>query len=306
MEEGQREKLAAILRNNIIFQCEMAPYTAFRTGGEADAICHPTNPDQLRRILLFLVSEHIPYIVLGKGSNVLISDKGFKGVVFILKGEFENITQDEHERLMVTAWSSVKNSSMLSFCSQNGLSGLEFLAGIPGTIGGAITMNAGAYGFTIGDLVHDVVTMTKHGQEIRRKKKDIKFEYRKTNIPDREIIIRARFKLGQGENDIIDQRISANLSKRRKSQPLELPSAGSIFKNPPNDFAGRLLEEAGLKGKRIGGAMISLKHANFIVNAGGASSEDIVALMNLARETVREKTGIELEPEIRIITDQQV
>jgi UDP-N-acetylmuramate dehydrogenase len=177
---------------------------------------------------------------------------------------------------------------------------LEFLAGIPGTMGGAVVTNAGAFGREIGDVVGDVHLITAEGEMVLLDRGELTFSYRQLAIPEGSVVVKARLSLRPMPGERVAEKMKAHLERRKKEQPSGLPSAGSIFKNPPNDYAGRLIELVGLKGKKIGGAMISPKHANWIVNTGGATARDILSLMELARETVMKETGIKLEPEIKI------
>ena len=180
--------------------------------------------------------------------------------------------------------------------------GLEFLSGIPGTVGGAVAMNAGAFGEEIASRVKEVHMVDKRGDLIvRDRSSELEFSYRKLNMEKGNVIVRVRFRLTSEAEGTVAKRISDYLKRKKESQPLEYPSAGSVFKNPPDDYAGRLIEKAGLKGKKIGGAMISEKHANFIVNTGGAKAKDILDLIYLSQETVKKETGIQLEPEIRVV-----
>jgi UDP-N-acetylmuramate dehydrogenase len=187
------------------------------------------------------------------------------------------------------------------FSHKKGLAGLEFLAGIPGTVGGAVAMNAGAWGKSTGDAVTAVEILTGTGERITKSSAELRFGYRKAVLPAGSVVVKARFKGTPDSPEAVGERIRDYLERRKANQPLEYPSAGSVFKNPPDDYAGRLIENAGLKGKRIGGAMISDKHANVIVNVGGASAQDVLALMETARQRVREQTGIDLEPEIKVV-----
>ena len=181
--------------------------------------------------------------------------------------------------------------------------GLEFLAGIPGTVGGAVAMNAGAWGKSTGDVVTGVEILTADGERVTMNRSELQFGYRRAVLPIGSVVVKAQFKGTPDRPEAIGERIRDYLERRKATQPLEYPSAGSVFKNPPDDYAGRLIEKAGLKGTRIGGAMISDKHANVIVNVGGASAQDVLALMETARQKVREQTGIDLEPEIKVVGD---
>lgn len=266
-----------------------------------EALCYVRGVQELKEMLPFLNREEIPYLAVGKGSNLLVRDGGLKGVVVVLRDRLASIEDDPNSRAVVRAGGGVGIGELLTHCGENGLGGVEFLAGIPGTVGGALAMNAGAFGKEIGSMVQEIQMVTNQGQLVTAKSADLHFSYRGISIPQGAIIVNGSFQLVRESPETISKRVADFLKKRRLSQPLEYPSGGSVFKNPPNSYAGRLIERSGLKGKEIGGAMISPKHANFIVNMGGARAEDILALMDLARERVKEDVGIELEPEIKVV-----
>jgi UDP-N-acetylmuramate dehydrogenase len=301
MDDRQRSRLAEIIPDGITFDCSMDQMTTYRVGGKAEACCYPGEAAELSRLISCLVSESIPYVVVGKGSNLLVSDGGIKGAVIVLKDRLASVENIKGEDTLILAGGGLTISGLLTYCSRNGLSGLEFMAGIPGTIGGAVFMNAGASGQEIGNLVHEVLVIGSDGRPAVLNSGDMKFSYRSASIPGGTVIYGVKLKLFNGEKNNIAERIADNLKRRKETQPLDFPSGGSVFKNPPDDYAGRLIEKAGLKGTRIGGAMISPKHGNFIVNTGGAKAGDILALMNLARSRVKEQTGIDLEPEIVVL-----
>jgi UDP-N-acetylmuramate dehydrogenase len=189
---------------------------------------------------------------------------------------------------------------MMNACIQNGLGGIEFLAGIPGTAGGAVVMNAGAHGRETGDVLESVTIVVPGGDVVERPAGDLTFSYRACRLPQGAVVTGARFHVEREGRKVVSERVNAHLERRRRALPQGFPSAGSVFRNPEGGFAGRLVDEAGLKGRRIGGAMISPVHGNVIVNTGGATAGDILALVNLAREEVLRRTGVELEPEIRV------
>ena len=299
MDENQKSELVKLLKESVIFDASMSSYSTFRAGGKAEALCFVSDLPTLMQLICFLESEAIARITVGKGSNLLVTDKGIKGAVIILKGKMAEVNEESTNEVTVGGGLSVVR--LLKYCVQHELAGMEFMSGIPGTLGGAVVMNAGAYGEEIGDrlLRLGVVTFDGKTEEIDRSR--ISFEYRKTSIPERSIVYSVTLGLKRGERESIRERIESNLKKRKESQPLDMPSCGSVFKNPPGNFAGRLIEESGLKGKRIGGAMISPKHANFIVNADNAKASDIIELIDYTRQKVREYSGIDLETEIRVV-----
>jgi UDP-N-acetylmuramate dehydrogenase len=303
MDETQRRGLLEIMGENIQFDRAMSEYTTFRIGGKADAICFVQGLGELQQVFSYLNKEKIPYLLVGKGSNLLVRDGGFKGAVIIMRGQLATIKQHEKNDRMVLAGGGLTLRDLVRFCSQRGLGGLEFLSGIPGTVGGAVTMNAGAFGRAMGDVVQQVDLVTPEGEFTSRNRSDLTFSYRESSIQEGSLVVRASLQCSQETSEIVSGRVAEYLTRRKLAQPLDYPSAGSVFRNPSNDHAGRLIEQAGLKGKKIGGAMISPKHANYIVNTGGAQAEDILRLMEMAKEKVREATGVELEPEIKVVGD---
>lgn len=303
MDETQRRGLLGIMGENIQFDRAMSEYTTFRIGGKADAICFVQGLGELQQVFSYLNKEKIPYLLVGRGSNLLVRDGGFKGAVIIMRGQLATIKQHEKNDRMVLAGGGLTLRDLVRFCSQRGLGGLEFLSGIPGTVGGAVTMNAGAFGRAMGDVVQQVDLVTPEGEFTSRNRSDLTFSYRECSIQDGSLVVRASLQCSQETSEIVSGRVAEYLTRRKVAQPLDYPSAGSVFRNPSNDHAGRLIEQAGLKGKKIGGAMISPKHANYIVNTGGAQAEDILRLMEMAKEKVREATGVELEPEIKVVGD---
>jgi UDP-N-acetylmuramate dehydrogenase len=300
MDERQKRELIGLLNKNVHFNCPMAPYTTFRVGGNAEALCAVKDLAQLMQLLAFVRKESLPYLVVGKGSNILVRDGGLKGIALLLKGELEGVEEKEGT---IHAGGGLGLSELVRFSHKQGLAGLEFLAGIPGTVGGAVAMNAGAWGKSTGDVVTTVEILTADGERGIMSGSQLQFGYRRAVLPAGAVVVKARFKGTPDRPEAIGERIRDYLERRKAGQPLDYPSAGSVFKNPPHDYAGRLIESVGLKGKRVGGAMISDKHANVIVNVGGARAEDVLALMDTARQRVREQTGIDLEPEIKVVGD---
>lgn len=302
MDRRQKEELTRLAGQAIRFNCPMAGYTTFRVGGQAEALYEAFDLEVLKRVLAYLDKGHIPYLVVGRGSNILVKDNGLEGLVILLGGSLARVEEKETDDISVLAGAGLHLVELLSYCRSSGLGGLEFLSGIPGTVGGAVAMNAGAFGEEIASRVKEVHMVDKRGDLIvRDRSSELEFSYRKLNMEKGNVIVRVRFRLTSEAEGTVAKRISDYLKRKKESQPLEYPSAGSVFKNPPDDYAGRLIEKAGLKGKKIGGAMISEKHANFIVNTGGAKAKDILDLIYLSQETVKKETGIQLEPEIRVV-----
>ena len=301
MNRRQRKELTAILDQNVQYECPMNRYTTFRVGGPAEALCMIRELDELKRTVAYLDGEKIPYLVVGRGSNLLVKDEGFRGVAVMLREDLARVETNGKNDHVILAGGGSSLFELIEYCKSKGLAGLEFLAGIPGTIGGAVAMNAGAWGSEIGPLVQEVQMVTPEGGVSSLEQSGLEFTYRALLFPKGAVIVKVKFELNPKSPEAVVAKVTDYIKKRQESQPSGYPSGGSVFKNPLNDFAGRLIERAGLKGKKIGGAMISPEHANFIVNTGGASASDILALMDLARIKVREQTGIELESEIRVV-----
>jgi UDP-N-acetylmuramate dehydrogenase len=301
MKRREKEELIRLTEGKVRFGCSMSQLTTFRVGGDAEVLYEAQEPGVLGRVIAFLYKARIPYLVVGKGSNLLVKDEGVAGVVILLSGSLANVRQEKPDDPKVHAGAGLPISDLIVFCRSAGLGGLEFLAGIPGTVGGAVAMNAGAYGGEVGSRVREIELMSPQGDVSVKDRMDLSFSYRRLDLERGSIILRVGFNLTLESEQAVAERISGCLKRRKEGLPLEYPNAGSVFKNPPGNYAGRLIEKAGLKGERIGGAKISEKHANFIVNTGGATAWDILALLCFARERVKKTTGIKLEPEIRVV-----
>ncbi len=298
MEERHRRKLLDIAGPDVRFDRPMRLYTTFRVGGPASVFVRARSMVVLKRIHSYVIAHEVPWLVAGKGSNILVSDRGFEGVVIRLRGELAEV--DVHPAQGgASAGGGATIRRFLDRCAERGLGGLEFLAGIPGTVGGAVAMNAGALGRETGDVVREVEILTSKGTLVTHAPNELGFSYRRCRLPRGAVVTRASFEVRPETPGAVRNNISRNLERRRRTQPLGFPSAGSVFQNPPGDSAWRLVERAGMKGKRIGGAEISKRHANVIVNRGGATAQDILSLINLAREQVLRCAGVELESEIR-------
>jgi UDP-N-acetylmuramate dehydrogenase len=301
MDERQEQGLRELVGGRIRFHCPMGPYTTLGVGGEAEALIETGEVEEIQRIVGFLHGEGIPWMPVGRGSNLLVTEEGLEGVVLHLTGSFVGAVTEAPGRILLAADAGVGLAELTAYCRRHGLSGLEFLAGIPGTVGGAVAMNAGAWGRETGDTLMDIRAVERTGRVDSRSRSTLRFLYRRLDLKEGDVIVSARWSLAPDAQNAVAARMAGYLKRRRKTQPLEFPSAGSVFKNPPGDFAGRLIEQAGLKGKRIGDAMISIKHANFIVNVGRARAGEVLELLRLARDRVAEISGIVLEPEIRVV-----
>jgi UDP-N-acetylmuramate dehydrogenase len=301
MENRQKKGLVRLVGEAVRFDVPMDQYTTFQAGGEAEALYKGQDLDELQRLIAYLNKEQISYLVMGKGSNVLVRDEGVRGVIILLRGKLASVGRVDADDSALTAGGGGALTDLLTYCRDSRLGGLEFLAGVPGTIGGAVAMNSGAFGYEIGEWVREIHVISPKGDVVTKERSQLRFSYRSLNLEKGEVIVGAVFDVKQENKGVVGERILEYLKRRKEQHPLEYPSAGSVFRNPPNDFAGRLIEIAGLKGKRVGGAMISYKHANFIINTGGAKANDILALLSLARQTVKNETGIQLEPEIKVV-----
>lgn len=286
------------LKRRIIENADMSKHTSFKTGGSADYALFPQSVDELKTEVEALKKENIPYIVIGRGSNVLVSDSGIREVV-VFSEKLKGISLSGHN---ITAASGVSMSEIANFAMKNSLCGMEFMSGIPGSVGGGVYMNAGAYGAEIADIITGAEVLTETGEIKVLEKQDMCLGYRTSVFcGSGDIILGASFELKDGKKDLIKAEMTELNRQRRKKQPLEYPSAGSTFKRPEGYFAGKLIEDAGLKGFRIGGAMVSSKHCGFIVNYDKATSMDIYMLINHVRKTVMEKFGVMLEPEVKMV-----
>ncbi|MDO8804638.1 MAG: UDP-N-acetylmuramate dehydrogenase [Elusimicrobiota bacterium] len=276
-----------------LFNEPASNFTTYRAGGRAEVIVRPADAGELLWLAAWCRACSAPLLVLGRGSNVLVSDRGLPGVAALT----ERLSKIEVSGGAATAQAGVLWDEVARLTAESGLAGLEKTSGIPGSVGGALRMNAGAFGQETFDRLVSVEAFNAAGEPVRLFKKDIKYGYRSVEGLAGLTLLSARFGLEQGDPAALLQDRSRVLAARGAKQPLDFPSAGSVFKRPPGDYASRLIDAAGLKGYKIGGAEVSAKHAGFIVNSGGATASDIYALMGEVRARVKEKTGIELELE---------
>lgn len=276
----------------------LSKYTFTKTGGPAEFLAFPKNVDELKQLLQAVEAENLPLTVIGNASNLIIRDGGIDGLVIILT-EMKQITVENNK---VKAQAGAKIVDTAFTAANNGLSGLEFAAGIPGSIGGAIFMNAGAYGGETKDAVDTVEVITPQGEIKTYTNEEMNFSYRHSMVQENgDIVLAATFKLTPGKKSKILDEMEYLNALRRYKQPLEYPSCGSVFKRPKGHFVGPMIIEAGLQGKQIGGAQDSTKHAGFIVNKGGATATDYLDLIHLIQKTIKEKFDIDLQTEVRII-----
>lgn len=302
MDTRQKEELVGLAGEKIRFHCPMAEYTTFQVGGAVEALYEAHDMEELKRLLVYLDRERIPYMALGRGSNVLVKDAGLEGIAIIFCGSLSTIEEERTDDRSVLAGAGLSLVDLLNYCHRSALGGLEFLSGIPGTVGGAVAMNAGAFGKEIAERVKEIHIVDKRGNlVVKNRQSELAFSYRKLHLEKGSVIVKALFRLIPDSKESIGGKIFEYLKRKKESQPLDYPSAGSVFKNPAGDYAGRLIESVGLRGAKIGGAMISDKHGNYIINTGGAKAKDILDLVCLAQEVVKKETGIQLELEIRVV-----
>lgn len=277
----------------------MSDNTSFKIGGPADFLCLPQKVEQLKSLLKFCRENDVPYFVLGNGSNLLVSDLGIEGIVISLK-HFNDISYNPAYE--ITCGAGIKLSKLCSFALENSLSGLEFAWGIPGTVGGAIYMNAGAYGGEISFVLKECTFIDEEGNVVQADLSSLQLGYRKSIFTDsKKVIISATFKLKNDRKENIRAVMDDLIERRRTKQPLEFPSAGSTFKRPTGHFAGALIEECGLKGTQIGGAQVSEKHAGFVINTGDATCSDVLSLISKIKQEVYLQTSVTLEPEVKAV-----
>ncbi len=279
----------------------LSGYTTFKVGGPADVLVEPGSVDELRTVMDIVRSEGAPYVVLGNGSNVLVKDSGFRGVVIIIGDGMSSVDVDA-DACIVKAGAGAMLGEVARVAARESLTGLEFASGIPGSIGGGVFMNAGAYGGELSQVITGVDALMPDGSIRFFNADELDFGYRHSAFYENGgIIVSAEMKLEHGDINEINEKMKALNRKRVEKQPLNFPSAGSTFKRPEGYFAGKLIQDAGCQGMSVGGALVSQKHAGFIVDKGGASAQDILDLIKLVQMRVMEEFGVELETEVRII-----
>lgn len=293
--------LYEFLRSQVSEECikkdePMGRHTTFRVGGNADFFVEIGSSQELASIIKYLKQTDHSYFILGNGSNLLVGDKGYEGVILHLGDRFDRI---QVENDVVTAQAGALLSTVAKTAAKNGLTGLEFASGIPGTIGGAMVMNAGAYDGEMKQVVTQVTVMTEQGEILELDNETMEFGYRTSIVKNRPLVVlSAQMTLVKGNMAKIQEKMDDFRNRRRSKQPLEYPSAGSTFKRPEGYFAGKLIMDAGLRGYRIGGAQVSEKHCGFIINVGNASAADISELMDEVAERVKDQFAVTLEPEV--------
>jgi len=296
LERELRERFGARVRSAM----PLAELTSFRIGGPADLFVAVEDETELMHAKAAAYRAGAACFCLGAGTNLLVSDRGVRGLVVRLGDGFGKIKIDDTK---VVAGAAAAFGTLVQAVVDRGLEGLEFGEGIPGTVGGGLVMNAGAFGGEIARVVTLVHGVVEAGEALALTRDEVKFAYRRTELPAHFVITRVDFELARGDRAQLMARVAELKARRASRQPRDVPNAGSIFKNPPGNFAGKLLEGAGLKGTRLGGAAFSDQHANFIVNLGGAQAAEVRALIDMARNKVKEQSGVWLEPEVRLVGD---
>ena len=294
-----RDELVRLLAERVRFDVPMSRHTSLRVGGPADALASPADRNELAGLLRLCRRHALPVTLLGSGFNMLVRDAGLEGVVIQLK-KLRGLEQRGARRVFAEA--GVSHASLTRFCVERGLAGLEFGCGIPGSVGGWVAMNAGIGSRELKDVVLEIELMNVEGACTSLPREVLDFGYRELRgLARGSVIVSALLEVSPSEPARVRAEVDRLLARRADTQPLDVPSCGSVFRNPAGDFAGRLIEQAGLKGERIGGAEISPVHANFIANVGGATAADVLGLIELARKRVRELHGVDLETEVKIV-----
>lgn len=313
LNDSAKQGLTALLGPAVTFDEPMARHTTFKIGGPADALAQPQNESQLRQLVQWAGQNNIPYLVLGAGSNLLVRDGGIRGVVICLSAMAGDVQwRQSPPQVSVTAGAGVPTKRLCVLALKQGWEGMNFALGIPGTVGGAVLMNAGTAQGCMADVLSALTVMTGSGQTQRIVRDQLQVQYRGLQLPSRMqnalgrvIVMTAEFRLTLGRRDLVRRQARQMMQARARKQPGWQPSAGCFFKNPSAQMpAGRLIDEAGLKGLRVGQAQVSLRHANFIINRGGATAGDVIGLVEQIRKRVKTKFGIMLQPEVRIVGEK--
>ncbi|MFU0827244.1 MAG: UDP-N-acetylenolpyruvoylglucosamine reductase [Lachnoclostridium sp.] len=308
MKEAFYQNLKTILEEKqILIDEPMCKHTTFEIGGPADFLVMPESIEQITQVVKLCLNSDMPYYIIGNGSNLLVSDKGYRGLIIKLGKNFSKITFQEEpfsqdDCYKVRAQAGVLLSKLSSEIAKNSLTGFEFAAGIPGTLGGAVTMNAGAYDGEIKQVICNALVADKKGSIISLDTKELNLGYRTSAIQEKNyIVLEAEFKLKKGNKEEILSKINELNRRRREKQPLEFPSAGSTFKRPTGYYAGKLIMDSGLCGYQVGNAQVSEKHCGFVINKGGATAKEVYTLITDVIEIVNRKFGVMLEPEVKLL-----
>ncbi len=307
MNQGVQDTLSSLVSHPVRWQCRLDRFTSFSIGGPAAAVARVNLRSELQPLLIFLTEEKIPWRIIGRGTNLLVRDKGFPGVILLLGTEFQAVSKEvveESGSVVVRAGGGSGLGNLSHRCIEWGLTGLEFSCGIPGTVGGAVIMNAGAWGDEMSSVIESITLLGPAGEQ-RLLRDELDFSYRCwkgfEKYQGNYIVAEVTLTLQQSNPVRIKEQCRILLDKRKATQPGQYASGGSFFKNPPDESAGRLIETSGLKGTIIGGAMVSERHGNFLVNTGSATAEDVLTLMKIVQKQVKIDSGIDLQPEIHFI-----
>jgi len=298
LSRDYKKAASGLIKGRVLFDAPMKQFISMKVGGPADSLLFPRSVDELRKVVRYARRKKIPFFILGKGTNLVVRDKGVRGWVINLTQGMKKI---QMEGEVVEAEAGLPLQRLVQFSIQKGLTGLEPFFGIPGTVGGGVAMNAGAWGVELKDVLLSITLMKEDGEIVEKPHSRLRFSYRRLILPPSWIILKGRFQLKKGKKEEILERVKSYSEMRKRKQPLDYPSAGSIFKNPKEGPAGKWIEEAGLKGFRVGQAMVSERHANFIINLGKAKAEEVIRLMELVEKKIYEKKGISLEREVKVV-----
>jgi UDP-N-acetylmuramate dehydrogenase len=298
IEQWVKDLSGVTNKENIKINESLKKYTMTQLGGNADILVMPETEEEVEAIVQYTYNHQIPLLILGNGSNMIVRDGGVRGIVMNLS----KLNQIKIEGTEVYAQSGALIMDVSKKAAEASLTGLEFACGIPGSVGGAMAMNAGAYGGEINDIIVHSTVLTREGKRLVLSKEELELGYRKSIIAQKNyIVLSSLFRLEKGNKEEIDAKIADLTYKRQSKQPLEYPSAGSVFKRPPGYFAGKLIQDSGLQGKGVGGAEVSTKHAGFIINKGNATATDYIETIKMVQKVVKEKFGVELELEVKIV-----
>jgi UDP-N-acetylmuramate dehydrogenase len=298
MVRDYKKEAVGLIEGRVLFDAPMKKFTSIKVGGPADSLLFPKDMVELRKVVRYARRKDIPILILGKGTNLVVRDKGIRGWVISLTQGMKKV---QLEGDVIEAEAGLSLQRLVQFSIQKNLTGLEPFFGIPGTVGGGLAMNAGAWGVELKDILLSITLMNEKGEVVERPRKKLKFSYRRLAIPPTWIILKGRFQLKKGRKEEILEHVRSYSEIRKRTQPLDYPSAGSIFKNPAEGPAGKWIEEAGLKGFRMGQAMVSDRHANFIINLGKATAQEVINLMEWVERKIYEEKAISLEREVRVV-----
>jgi len=298
MNINDREEIRRLIKGRVLFNVPMKRLTSMKVGGPVDVLLFPRDVGELKKVVRYARKKSIPVMILGKGTNMIVRDKGIRGWMINL---MQGLKKIRAEGEVVEAEAGAPLQRLVQFSVQKGLTGFEPFYGIPGTVGGGLAMNAGAWGSELKDILLSMTLMKENGDIVERPRSRLRFSYRGLVLPSKWIILKGQFQLKKGKKGEMVERIKSYSEQRREKQPLNYPSAGSIFKNPVGGGAGRWIEEVGLKGYRMGQAMVSERHANFIINLGNATATDVIHLMEWVEKRVFEEKGVSLEREVKVV-----